>query len=485
MDSSPEVKTYVLDTNVLMLDPDALHKFAEHRVVIPLSVVTELDNHKKDERETGRNARQAVRVIDKLTEVGLVDSAKSVNAFGGTLELSLTEAQFQPNLPVDLSWDVVDNRILAVALAYSAILVSNDAVLRIKARAIGVPVESYSNNKVNVEGLYTGHREGYLTEEDLNLLYSEGILPANREQYVNPDAETCPNQCITLTNLSNPKQSAIVRYDLDLDAFVLVSGNTLKPSGLTPKNAEQLMALDLLMNPDIKLVTLIGKAGCGKTLCALAAAMHLTLDFFEYEKILVARPIVPMGNDIGYLPGSMDEKLGPYMAPIRENVEFLMQMSVGLELKRQEKVEKHEKLSKQKLAKTFSKSTVSKEIHDENYIKDFAKIPGVDELVVNGKLEIAALTYIRGRSLPNRILIIDEAQNLTQHEIKTIVTRIGEGSKIILTGDIEQIDASYLDASNNGLSYLVDKFRGEKIAAHITLLKSERSELADIASRIL
>lgn len=471
-------KIFVLDTNVLMHDPEALFKFAEHHIVIPISVIGELDDHKKDQRESGRNTRQALRHIDKLAEEGKLGTGEAINAAGGTIEVVVEEDTFKSQIPSNMKWDIVDNRILAVAIGNDAILVSKDTNLRIKAYALGITPENYNNDKVDVSELYTGHREGYISENNLNLLYSQGYIEKSAEVLVEDDLDFYPNMYVTLKSLDNPKHSAIVRYDSTLEIFGLVSGATYKPSGLQPRNSEQLMAIDAILNPDIKLVTLVGKAGCGKTLVALAGALDGVLDTLLYTKLLVARPIVPLGADVGYLPGTLEEKLGPWTAPIFENIDFLMDVSM-------KEVLKVEKKSGEKGVKGPKKSTVRKEMEQEFYAKEFAKMPGAQELVANGKLEVAAITYIRGRTLPNLAIIIDESQNLTPHEIKTIVTRVGEGTKIILTGDIEQIDAAYLDSGSNGLSYLVDKFKGEKIAAHITLTKSERSELSEIASRIL
>lgn len=474
-------KIFVLDTNVLMHDPEAIFKFAEHRLILPISVIEELDQHKKDLREVGRNARQALRNVNKLIDENKFGNGEAINATGGTFEVALSEDEFKHMLPSDLKWEVVDNKILSVAKAFGAILVSKDTAIRIKAKALDIPSEDYSNDKVDISELYTGHREGYISEDNLNLLYEQGHIDKSAEVLVEDDVEYYPNMYVTLKSLDNPKHSAIVRYDSVMGIFGLLSGALYKPSGLTPRNSEQLMAMDAILNPDIKLVTLVGKAGCGKTLVALAGALDGVLDTQEYTKLLVARPIVPMGADIGYLPGSMEEKLAPWTAPIFENIDFLMDISMKEVLKAPKKTAE----KPVKGQKCLKKSTVRKELEDEYYAKEFAKMPGAQELIANGKLEVAAITYIRGRTLPNLALIIDECQNLTPHEVKTIITRIGEGSKIILTGDIEQIDAAYLDSSSNGLSYLVDRFKNEKISAHITLTKSERSELSEIASRIL
>jgi PhoH-like ATPase len=470
------VKTYVLDTNVLIHDPEALFKFEEHRVVIPITVVEELDGLKKDSREVGRNARQSLRLLDKLIEEGRVGSGIPVNDQGGIVEILLLDRLVKLVLPEELEWTVADNRILGVAKQTEGILVSKDTNIRIKASALGVPAQNYENDKVSYVDLYTGHQDAYISEDALNLLYSEGFLNRDQARLF----ECFPNEFITFHSIDEPKHSAIARWDKGHELFVLVSGSVLKPSGLMPKNTEQLLALDALMNPDIKLVTLVGVAGTGKTLCALAAALQCQ-DNGDYDKILVARPVVPMGNDIGYLPGSEQEKLAPWMAPIRDSISFLMGESIRRSRKEVKKEDK-------KVSKSTKPGKIIKALEKEYYDKDekdAGKLPGMDELQAHGLLELCTLTYMRGRSIPNQYIIVDEGQNCTPHEMKTILTRAGEGTKIVITGDPEQIDTPYLDASSNGLSYVVEKFRGEKIAAHVTLTKGERSELAEIAARVL
>ena len=889
-------KNYVLDTNIFMHDANALFKFAEHNIIIPITVLEELEAHKKDAREVGRNTRHSLNNLDRLAEDGLIGTGKSINQSGGTLEICVEEDQFKTMLPMAFTWELADNRIMAVTEAFNATLVTKDTALRIKARSAGIPVENYKHDQVDVSEMYTGHRKGYLTEEDLDKLYEQGYIEAAAEKFIDPEVVTYPNMCVTFMSLDNVKHSAVARFDAGLGIFCCISGSILKPAGLQARNQEQLSAFDLLLNPDIALVTLVGKAGCGKaqpldslvltptgyvemwslkvgdsvmcpdgnssliqgifpqgekdiykvtfsdgssteccdehlwnvksvqdrnykrdyrtlplselrkeiikspdgkspkrnwsipvvgqsinftsdvplpldpyllglllgdggitayvgfttadqfiqdkcdslleqygcklvkkigdnydyyiqqisydrrngckfnlttpdgitttykyikdvtdsgfsmhsayrsssnltkdiqgnswervpkdfisankvknnlcnlglfgkksdnkfipkeylytsvenriellrglmdtdgfvdargvsvefysiskelaygvkflveslgglvtlsikdthyidkggnkvvcqpcyrlylrlppsinpfnlprkrdrytpktkyvptrfienvelvgkkeaqcilidnpnhlyitnnfivthnTLVSLAAAMQMVLEEGLYDKILVARPVVPMGNDVGYLPGDINEKMAIWMNPIKDNVEFLLNLSVATELK---KIDKDADKAKKVAKKVSAKATVAKEYNDISYAKDFAKIPGMDELLASGKMEIAPLTFIRGRSLPRQLLICDESQSLSPHEIKTIITRMGEGSKIIFTGDIEQIDAPYLDASSNGLSYIVEKFKSEKIAAHITLEKCERSELADIASRIL
>lgn len=480
MTSTETAKTFVLDTNVLIHDPEALFKFEEHHLLIPIFVIEELDGLKKGANEVGRNARHTLRLLDALDAEGKLGSPSEtrtafVNDSKGTLEIALSSPLYRDSIPQDLDWDKKDNKIIAVAVANEAILVTKDTNVRVKARAIGVKTADYETDKVNYDGLYSGHSEAFISENDLNLLYSEGFATKNQV-----NLHDCPpNEYVTFYSTDNPKHSAIARYDAFNEIFVLVSGSTMKPAGLMPKNSEQLMAIDALMNPDIKLVTLVGVAGTGKTLCALAAAIQ-GVDSQEYSKALVARPVVPMGNDVGYLPGSLEEKLGPWMAPIRDSVDFLM----GTALSHKKEPKKETKEPK-KSSKASKPGKVVKELERDYYEKDAGKLPGVDELVAHGMLELCTLTFMRGRSIPNQFIVVDEVQNCSPHEIKTLITRAGEGTKIVLTGDPDQIDTPYLDASSNGLTYVVDRFREEKIAAHVTLTKGERSELAEIAARIL
>ena len=480
MTSTETAKTFVIDTNVLIHDPEALFKFEENHVVIPICVLEELDGLKKSANEVGRNARQALRLLDALDAEGKLGAPSDsrteyVNDSNGTLEIALSTQVYRESLPQDLDWDKNDNKIIATALANAAILVTKDTNVRVKARALGLKTADYETDKVSYEGLYTGHSEAFISENDLNLLYSEGFATKNQV-----NLHSCPpNEYVTFYSTDNPKHSAIARYDAFNEIFVLVSGSTMKPSGLMPRNAEQLMAIDALMNPDIKLVTLVGKAGTGKTLCALAAAIQ-GVDYGEYSKALVARPVIPMGNDVGYLPGSLEEKLGPWMVPIRDSVDFLMGTALT-----QKKEPKKEPKDGKKSSKAPKPGKVVKELERDYYEKDAGKLPGVDELVAHGMMELCTLTFMRGRSIPNQFIILDESQNCSPHEVKTLLTRAGEGTKIVLTGDPEQIDTPYLDACSNGLTYVVDRFREEKIAAHVTLTKGERSELAEIAARVL
>ncbi|HKI52066.1 MAG TPA: PhoH family protein [Geothermobacteraceae bacterium] len=436
-------KTYVLDTNVLLHDPQALFRFEDNDLVIPITVIEEIDNFKKNLSETGRNARHVSRYLDQLRKSGsLVDGIKLEN--GGTLLVALYTDSSAQKLPPELRADRGDNRILAVALQYKetcdspVVFVTKDTNLRIKSDALGLIAEDYESDKVSIDELYSGTTEVLVDKDAVDLFYSQGYYDLVGDYYA--------NQCITLVEAANPSHTAIGRYQGSLQRVVpLIKTPKEGLWGIHPRNREQQFAFDLLINEDIQLVTLVGMAGTGKTLLALAGGLHMTADDNSYHRLLVSRPVFPMGRDLGFLPGDVEEKLAPWMQPIFDNVELLLgSVDEGGKRKR-----------------------------------------GYRELVDMGLLEIEALTYIRGRSIPHQYLIVDEAQNLTPHEIKTIITRAGEGTKVVLTGDPYQIDNPYVDASSNGLTYVVEKFKDQEIAGHVTLSKGERSCLAELAANLL
>lgn len=436
-------KIYVLDTNVLLHDPQAIFRFEDNDLVIPITVIEEIDNFKKNLSETGRNARQISRYIDKLRTTGSLVDGIRLEA-GGTLRVALFTEAAAHGLPPELRAERGDNRILAVALQYRdksdcpVIFVTKDTNLRIKSDALGLNTEDYESDKVSIDDLYSGAAEVMVDKDAVDLFYSQGHYDLVGDYY--------SNQFITLVEASNPSHTAIGRYQTSLDRVVpLIKVPKDGLWGIHSRNREQQYAFDLLLNEDIQLVTLVGIAGTGKTLLALAAGLHMTADENSYNRLLVSRPVFPMGRDLGYLPGDVEEKLAPWMQPIFDNVELLLgSVDEGGKRKR-----------------------------------------GYRELVDMGLLEIEALTYIRGRSIPHQYLIVDEAQNLTPHEIKTIITRAGEGTKVVLTGDPYQIDNPYVDASSNGLTYVVEKFKGQEIAGHVTLNKGERSCLAELAANLL
>jgi PhoH-like ATPase len=436
-------KTFILDTNVILHDPQALFHFEDNDLVIPMTVIEEIDRFKKELSETGRNARQFSRIMDGLrSKAKLVEGAKLET--GGLLRVDLYTEEHMKGLPPELRTDQGDNRILAVALNVMSnsdspvVFVTKDTNLRIKADVLGLTAQDYESDKVSLDELYSGTAEVLVPRDDVDLFYSQGFLSI--------EDEFLANQCLTLIDAANPSHTALARYNRSLrQAEPLLRAPKEGLWGIHARNREQQFAFDMLLNEDIQLVTLVGKAGTGKTLLAIAAGLYKSADEGQYSRLLVSRPIFPLGRDLGYLPGDIEEKLSPWMQPIFDNVELLLgAVEEGSKRKR-----------------------------------------GYKELVDLGLLEIEPLTYIRGRSIPKQYMIVDEAQNLTPHEIKTIITRAGEGTKIVLTGDPYQIDNPYIDSSSNGLTYVVDKFKGEDIAGHVTLDKGERSCLAELAANLL
>ncbi|MCF8033085.1 MAG: PhoH family protein [Desulfarculaceae bacterium] len=439
-------KTYVLDTNVLLHNPSSLFAFQENNVVLPLAVIEEIDDQKKRQDEIGRNARQVSRELDRLRRLGPlaqgVDSGK-----GGRVRIELNHSSSGNGFPGVLCLDKADNRILNVAWGLKqeqespVVLVTKDLNLRVKADVLGVPSEDFLNDKVNYDQLYTGIREVELDGLEIDAFYRQGLLGLNG---LGP-AE--PHQFFVMRNQGRPSQSALARH---LGGRLLPLVHTpAECFGITPRNKEQRFALELLLDPAVQVVTLSGTAGTGKTLLALASGLEHVLENKLYQRLLVTRPIVPMGQDLGYLPGEKEEKLRPWMQPLYDNLEYLFRD------------------------------------YPSSRGKSAAPMGAAEYLTAQGILEIEALTYIRGRSIPRQFILCDEAQNLTPHMIKTLITRVGEGSKIVFTGDPEQIDHPYLDASSNGLSYLVEKLKSQQISGHVTLVKGERSEVAELGAQLL
>ena len=435
-------KILVLDTNVLLTDSNSILNFEEADIAIPLKVLDEIDKHKKRQDSVGVHARNTIRKLDELRSQG--------NLFEG-VELEgnkLFVRGFDPfKLPDDLDVENPDNQIIATALSIKesnkkskVILVSRDINMRVKCDALSIDCEDYSNDQVvdDIEGLYTGLIEYLVDDQVIDSVYKdEGVFLEEDEIKVEP------NQFVMLISNSNDKKTALVRF-LSYERPIRKIDSYKKGIwGVRPKNKEQNFALDLLMNPDIPLVTIIGKAGSGKTLLALAAGLQqcfgATANDSHYSRVIVTKPVEPVGKDIGFLPGSMEEKMLPWLAPIQDNLKNLMG---------------NDKIT-------------------------------LDMYIDEGKIEIEAMTFIRGRSISNAFIIIDEAQNMTKHEIKTVLTRVGEGTKIILTGDIEQIDNVYLDETTNGLTYVIDRFKEQNSAGHMTLIKGERSQIATLASKLL
>ena len=436
-------KYFVLDTNVLLHNSDAINSFTDNHVILPMTVIEELDSFKSHSDELGRNARKVVRQLDSLRVHGkLGEGVKMEN--GGTLQIITHESE-APFAGLNMS--VPDNRILSVAYNLhknnkQVIFVSKDINARLKADALGLGVMDFEKQKINFDELYTGNRIITVPPEVIDDFYQK------REIAPSEGLELRPNEFVLMVDEGNDKHTALTR--------TAQNGNLvqLNPSfdtiwHLKARSKEQRMAMELLMNPDIQLVTLVGQAGTGKTLLAVAAGLESVISNDRYDRILVSRPIIPMGKDIGYLPGGKDEKLANWMQPIFDNLTYLLRQG-------QEKDEK------------------------EGSIKT-----KIDKLIHDNVLELEALTYIRGRSIPRQYVIIDEAQNLTPHEVKTIISRAGEGTKMVLTGDPCQIDNPYLDSSSNGLTYTVEKLKDQGLHGHMTLRRSERSGLAATAAEFL
>ncbi|WP_251549009.1 PhoH family protein [Neobacillus muris] len=440
-------KIYVLDTNVLLQDPYSIFSFEDNEVVIPAVVLEEVDSKKRYMDEIGRNARHVSRLIDGLRASGKLHEKLPLEN-GGTIRIELNHRSFHELQEIFVE-KTNDNRILAVAKnlyleeltkenGKQVILVSKDALVRVKADAIGLHAEDFLNDRVvEMDSIYMGYIESFVPAELLNKYYEKGEISLIE---IGP-YHFYPNQFVIMKDALGSSASALGIVDKAAKKLKKLSLNHEHVWGIHSRNVQQTMAIELLLRKDIPLVTLTGKAGTGKTLLALAAGLMQTEDFQEYKKLLVARPIVPVGKDLGFLPGEKQEKLRPWMQPIYDNLEYLFN----------------------------------------------TKKPGeLDAILAGmGSIEVEALTYIRGRSLPKQFIIIDEAQNLTKHEVKTILTRVGEDSKIVLMGDPEQIDHPYLDAYNNGLTYVVESFKDQVISGHVKLLKGERSGLARLAADLL
>jgi PhoH-like ATPase len=436
------VKHFVLDTNILLHDPRAITQFADNEVVIPIFVIEEIDNFKKEASELGRNAREVARLLDRLRSEGarLSDGAPLPN--GGRLRV----ASAARSVPTTLrESQIADYLILMVALdvrdankGEPTIFVTKDVNLRIRADSLGLTSMDFEAERIDIDELYSGMTELPVSAADVDTFYAQNTLDLAQTTLKS-------NQYVLLRDKDNPSHSALGRFDGTTKKLVPLRKVRDGIWGIRPRNKEQHCALDLLLADDVKLVTLVGKAGTGKTMLAIAAGLQKVVEEQLYSKLLVSRPIFPLGRDVGYLPGTIEEKLNPWMQPIYDNVEYLMGLSKG----------------ERKSGRSYQ------------------------ELIDMGFIEIEPLTYIRGRSIPNQFIIVDEAQNLTPHEVKTIITRVGEATKVILTGDPYQIDNPYVDATSNGLTTVVEKFKGENVAGHVTLSKGERSALAELASNVL
>ena len=457
--SGQDRKSFVLDTNVLLYDPTCLAVFGGQEVVIPITVIEEIDNFKKDLNETGRNARTVSRKLDELRRQGSLSEGVPIGK-GGTVRISMVREDVR--LPPSLSNRSNDNLILSIVLAIAeergrerVVFVTRDTNMRIKADAMGIIAEDYEHAHVGVEENYTGSADITLPGAAIGDAYSRGWMPFTGDQAI--AARVAPNQFLIAHSEDNPNQSALLRYDQAGERLKLVPRHKEGVWGIFARNKEQLFALDLLLDESISLVTLDGMAGTGKTLLAIACGLRLVADESRYRRLVVSRPIFPMGRDIGFLPGDISEKLNPWMKPIFDNLDLL----VG------------------------SNNDDGRGNGNTGNRRQDSRTPGYQPLLDQGLIEVEPLTYIRGRSLPRQYLIVDEAQNLTPHEVKTVITRAGEGTKVVLTGDPGQIDNPYVDAMSNGLTYVVERFKDISAAGHITLRKGERSQLAELAAKVL
>lgn len=441
-------KNYLLDTSVYLTDADAIFRFENHDIFIPLKVLEEIDKHKKRQDSVGANARRIIRTLDELRTMGDLQKGIRLGKGKGLVKVMSYSCLTGSVFPPDLDLRIPDHAILATAKAVQQeqpnrkmIVVSRDINMRVICDSIGMLAEDYITEKAaeSSDQLYSGFVEHLVDDQVIDRFYEgEDILLEEDEV----EEVWHPNQFLMMVSNANEKKTALARFQGHHTPLKKIIHDKLPDWKINSRNKEQAFAMDLLMNPNIKIVSLIGRAGSGKTLMAIAAGLQQTIglraEHNHYSRLIVSRPVQPLGKDIGFLPGTMEEKMLPWLMPIQDNLKFLMGDRTSLEM-----------------------------------------------YMDKGKIEIEALTYIRGRSIANAFVIIDEAQNLTKHEIKTIITRIGDGTKIILTGDIEQIDNIYVNETSNGLAHAIESFKQYPIAGHVTFKKGERSELATLASKVL
>ena len=437
------MKNYIIDTNILLHDPNSLLNFADNHVLVPIEVIEEIDRFKRESTELGQNARTVSRMLDGFRGDGSLSEGVTLPN-GGKLKIAFYKNGHANNGDSGFSGNSVDNRILLLAASVQkaqpknpTVLVSKDINLRIKADALGLLAEDYETDRVFITDLYTGMADMSVSTDRM------AAFRANGELDLETGKKYFPNEYCTLTDETNPKRTALTKVDATGTKLIPIIDCREGVWGIKPRNREQHFAFDALLDDRVKLVTLMGKAGTGKTLLAMAAGLKRTVLDREFRRLVVARPTISMGKELGFLPGSLEEKLAPWMQPIHDALEMLSDLNMG---------------------------------HDHRRSGD---------LMRSGSIVVEALSYIRGRSIANQFMIIDEAQNLTPLEAKTIITRVGSGTKIIFTGDPYQIDNPYVDSSSNGFNYVVSRFRDQAIAAHIELQKGERSELAELAANIL
>ena len=436
-------KIFVLDTSVCLANANAVYSFGKEDVYIPLKVLEEVDKHKNRQDGVGQNARSFIKILDELRERGSLQEGVRLQKGKGLLRsVALTPSAF----PVDLDLNVPDHVIIATAFGVAKlnedkkiVVVSRDINMRVICDSIGLGSEGYDANQVisSSSELYSGFADIVVDDEFIERLYEGELMQLEDKQAKN----LFPHQFLTLISNKNANKTALARFinkESPLRRLPEFKGRN-QIQGIEARNREQSFAMDLLMDPAIPIVTLVGKAGSGKTLTAIAAGMEQMLKKSVYTRLIVSRPVQPMGRDIGFLPGTMEEKMLPWLSPIQDNLQFLLGNDKAM----------------------------------------------LTEYMARGQIEIEALTYIRGRSIAKAFMVIDEAQNLSAHELKTIVTRVGENTKIVLTGDIEQIDNVYVNDTSNGLAYAVEKFKETQLAGHVSLVKGERSAVATLAAKIL
>ena len=439
-------KNYVLDTSVYLTDADALFKFDNHDIHIPLKVLEEIDKHKKRQDSVGINARKIIRTLDELRAKGNLQKGVRLGKGKGILKAVSYEVLKDVVFPSDLDLSIPDHMIIASAMAVRqestrrTCVVSRDINMRVICDSIGMPSEDYTTERVvhSSDELYSGLAVHLVDDQVIDRFYDDKDILIGEDEI---EGQWHPNQYVLMVSNANEKKTCLGRFYTHFQPIKKIVHSKIPDWKISSRNKEQAFAIDLLMDPTVKVVSLVGRAGSGKTLCAIAAGLQQTIGLREnpYDRMIVSRPVQPLGKDIGFLPGTMEEKMLPWLMPIQDNLQFL----VG---------------------------------GNRNTLQMY-----MDQ----GKIEIEALTYIRGRSIANAFIIIDEAQNLTSHEIKTIMTRVGEGTKIVLTGDIEQIDNVYVNETSNGLAHAVEKFKEYPIAGHVTFTKGERSEVATLASKVL
>ena len=439
-------KNYVLDTSVYLTDADSLYNFGNNDIFIPLKVLEEIDKHKKRQDSVGINARKTIRSLDEMRAKGNLQKGVRLEKGKGIIKVISYEVLKDVIFPPDLDMSIPDHMIIATAMAIredstrKTVVVSRDINMRVICDSIGLLAEDYTTEKVVTcsDELYSGLAVHLVDDQVIDRFYDGDDIYIEEED---TKQEWHPNQYILMVSNANEKKTCIARFYSHFQPLKKVIHSTIPDWKISSRNKEQAFGIDLLMDPDVKVVSLVGRAGSGKTLCAIAAGLQQTIGLREnhYDRMIVSRPVQPLGKDIGFLPGTMEEKMLPWLMPIQDNLQFL----VG---------------------------------GDKKTLQMYME---------KGKIEIEALTYIRGRSIANAFIIIDEAQNLTAHEIKTIMTRVGEGTKIVLTGDIEQIDNVYVNETSNGLAHAVEKFKFYPLAGHVTFTKGERSEVATLASKVL